>query len=188
MKASVLLLVPLLAGCATSASLGYIPTEATVPQAAPLVASVSVTDAREEKDPTYIGAIRGAFGNPLKTLNSARPVKEEAEAAFVAALQVRGLYGPAAPNALQVTLMELSANQVARREGHTTFSLVLNDRATGRPVFQDKEDVLKITGSIITLEAGVFASTDDLRAVTALSLSQAVDQALDKLTAGVRRR
>ncbi len=65
-------------------------------------------------------------------------------------------------------------------EGHTKFSLVLSDRATGRTLFSDTEDVLKIGGSLITFDAGVFASIEDLRAITALSLSQAIAQALDK--------
>ncbi len=181
LKSILLLLTALLAGCGTTAAtLGYSPTEAPRPRAAPIVSVVTVTDARREKDPTYIGAIRGGFGNPLKTLTSARPVKDEVAAAFEAALQARNLYGPNAPAALAVTLTELSANQVARREGHTKFSLVLSDRATGRTLFSDTEDVLKIGGSLITFDAGVFASIEDLRAITALSLSQAIAQALDK--------
>ena len=176
------LLFALIAGCSSPpADLAYSPTAPITPQnSAPLVAVVRVTDARDEKDPTYVGAIRGGFGNPLKTLTTTRPVGEEVRAAFEAALQARGLLGPRAPMQLDVTLTELSANQYHRREGHTALSLALVDRATGRPVIQDKEDVLKINGSVVTFDAGVFASLDDLRAVAALSLSTAIDQALAK--------
>jgi len=181
LKPVLLLLTALLAGCGTTAAtLGYSPTEASRVQATPLVSAITVTDARDEKDPTYIGAIRGGFGNPLKTLVSARPVKDEVAAAFEAALRARNLYGLSGPAVLAVTLTQLSANQFARREGHTKFSLVLSDRATGRTLFQDTEDVLKVGGSLITFDAGVFASVEDLRTITALSLSQAIDQALDK--------
>ena len=47
-------------------------------------------------------------------------------------------------------------------------------------LFSDQEDVLKIEGSIVTFNAVVFASVDDLRAITVLSLDTAIDQALDR--------
>jgi hypothetical protein len=141
--------------------------------------TVVVTDQRDEKDPTYIGAIRGGFGNPLKTLTTAKPVGDEVHDAFVGALRARGLYDAGGRLTLAVTLTELSANQMARREGHTSFRLVLTGTG-GQPLYQDEEDVLKINGSLVTLDAGVFASIDDLRTIADLSLSTAIDQALDK--------
>ncbi len=136
LKSILLLLTALLAGCGTTAAtLGYSPTEAPRPRAAPIVSVVTVTDARREKDPTYIGAIRGGFGNPLKTLTSARPVKDEVAAAFEAALQARNLYGPNAPAALAVTLTELSANQVARRRAHEIQPGPVRPRNRPHPVF-----------------------------------------------------
>jgi hypothetical protein len=33
------------------------------------IAQVTVKDNRKEADPTWIGAIRGGFGNPLKVLH-----------------------------------------------------------------------------------------------------------------------
>ena len=180
MRTSILLLFPLLAGCvSTAADLNYIPTRVPTVQAAPLVAAVAVADARDETDPTYIGAIRGGYGNPLKTLTTKRPVKEEVAAAFIAALQARGLYGAAGPADLAVTLTELSANQYVQRTAHTSFKLVLTERASGRTLLQSNEDVQKIS-KFNLFDNGVFASTEDLRSLTALSLSQAVDQALDR--------
>ena len=47
-------------------------------------------------------------------------------------------------------------------------------------MFEDDEDVLKIEGSIITVNSGIFASIDDLQAIVDLSLNTAIDHALDK--------
>ena len=173
------LLLAGLAACSTTANLTYAPTTGIVASRAPRVASVTVTDMRDEHDPHYIGAIRGGLGNPLKTLTSTQPVKDEVTAAFTAALQARGLFGAGGSDTISVALKQLSANWYERREGHTTFDLTLSD-ASGRVLFQDQEDVLKIEGSVITLNAGVFASIDDLRAITMLSLNTAIDQAIDK--------
>ena len=116
------LLLAFLAACTSkSADLAYAPTVAVTAQVVPAIASVAVIDAREEKDPNYIGAIRGGYGNPLKTLTSALPVKDEVSAAFTSALRARGLYGSGAPLTLAVTLKQLSGNWYARREGHTIF-------------------------------------------------------------------
>ncbi len=175
-----ILLLVFLSACSTTASdLTYAPIAPVVPQASPEVATVTVADARDEKDPTYIGAIRGGYGNPLKTLTTVQPASEEVKTAFIAALQARGLYGAGAPATLDVTLKQLSGNWYARHEGHTIFTLTLNDKS-GRAVFHDDEDVLKIAGSLITFDAGMFASTDDLRAIVELSMNTAIDQALDK--------
>jgi hypothetical protein len=179
MKAWSLLLAILLAGCgSTAASLTYTPTETVQPQAAPMVGTVTVVDQRGESDPNYVGVIRGGFGNPLKTLTSDRPVRDEVASAFIAGLQARGLYDPAGPDTLTITLTEFSSDQYHRREARVGFTLVLTRR--GQPLYQRTETVDKINGSMVTFDTGVFASIDDLRAITDQALSQAVDQALDR--------
>ena len=116
------------AACSTTAaSLTYVPPGGIVAASAPRVASVTVTDMRDEHDPHYIGAIRGGYGNPLKTLTSTQPVKDEVTAGFTAALQARGLYGQGGPDTIAVTLKQLSANWYERREGHTVFDMTLSD-------------------------------------------------------------
>ncbi len=189
MKRWSLLLALLLAGCgSTAAPLTYVPTVTVQYRGTPVIGTVAVVDRRGESDPNYVGVIRGGFGNPLKTLTSTRPVRDEVADAFIAGLRARGLYDPAGPDALTITLTEFSADQYQRREARVAFTLTLT--RDGRPLYESAENVDKINGSIVSFDTGVFASTDDLRGIMVQALSQAVDQALDRLRfrAAVERR
>lgn len=182
MRHLALLLLLSTAACSTTAvTLPYAPTAAVQPAARPTVAAISVTDAREERNPTWIGAIRGGYGNPLKNVTTVRPVKDEVETAFRDALAARGLLAPAgAPYRLDVAVRRLSCNQLARREGHAIFAVALVDARSSRTVYQDIAESRVVTGSIITFDAGLFASVDDLREVAIRAMNQAIDQALNK--------
>jgi hypothetical protein len=178
----VMLVLPcVLAACSSTAvSLDYTATIHQQPRSFAPVSSVSVTDSRDEKDPNYLGAIRGGFGNPLKVMTTRRPVKDEVAAAFLGAIEERGLYDPSARDRLLIDLTMFTANQLLRREAEVSFTLSLVDNSSGRTVYRDEQDVIKINGSVITFDAGVFASVNNLHAIADLALSQAIDQALDK--------
>ena len=120
MRHPALLLLPLLAACGTATvSLPYTPTAAIQPAARPTIASVAVTDGRSETNPTWLGAVRGGYGNVVKTVATARPVKDEVAAAFTSALAARGLLASsgAAPYRLDVIVNGLSVNQWMRSDG-----------------------------------------------------------------------
>lgn len=182
MRHVALLLLLLTAACSTTAvTLPYTPTATVQPAVRPTVAGVNVIDAREEKDPRWIGAIRGGYGNPIKNVTTVRPVKDEVESAFRDALAARGLLAPVgAAYRLDVVVKRLSCNQVARRGGHAIFTVALVDPRSNRTVYNDQAESRVVTGSLITFDAGVFASVDDLREVTVRAMSQAIDQALNK--------
>jgi uncharacterized lipoprotein YajG len=148
-----------------------------------------VTDQRDDRS-NEIGVIRGGFGNPLKTVYSDQPVPQTVAAAFTAALQARGLAasGPA-PFRLQVVVHQLYADKYHRAEAHADFGLTLSDARTGRPLYSDEAKADALTGSIVTFDTGVFASSDDLRALVQQVMNQAIDQALDKpaFAAALRR-
>ena len=182
MRRLALLLLLSIAACSTTAvTLPYAPTAAVQPAARATVTAVNVTDAREERNPTWIGAIRGGFGQPIKNVTTARPVKDEVETAFRDALAARGLLAPAgAPYRLDVAVRRLSCNQIARREGYATFAVALVDVRSSRTVYQDVAESRVVTGSVITFDAGLLASVDDLREVAMRAMSQAIDQALNK--------
>ena len=178
---ALLLLLPTAACSTTAVTLPYAPTAAVQTAARPTVAVVAVTDVRAEKDPTWIGAIRGGYGNPLKNVTTVRPVRDEVEAAFRDALTARGLLAPGgAAYRLDVEVKRLSCNQLARREGHATFAVALVDARSGRTVYRDEAEARVVTGSIITFDAGLFASVEDLRDVARQAMSQAIDQALNR--------
>lgn len=189
MRLSSSILLVLLAGCGTSQlPLDYAPSSAASRSGAAhgpaVVATVAAVDQRGETaaDARWIGAIRGGFGNPLKRLETDRPLSEAVAAAVRDALRTRGLLGGAAsPYQVQVTIEQLEADQMARREAKVRLRLawVRADDPGGPPAFANQGQADIVNGSLVTLEAGVFGSVEDLRALTAQAMSQAVDQALD---------
>jgi uncharacterized lipoprotein YajG len=173
---------------ATQAPMTYAPTVAVQPAAmrAPLVAPVDrVANERStgREDPTWIGTIRGGYGNPLKALHASEPVDRVVGKAFTDALAARGLVasgvGGAAPYVLTVTIHQFDANQYVRREATADFSVVLTERANGREVWRDREKVYLVDGSALSLSVGVFASVDDLQRVALQAMNQAIDKLVD---------
>lgn len=198
-----LLPLALLAACGTTQA--TIPYQPTVPvqAAAPAVPAVAVSDrvANERRagrdDPTWIGTIRGGYGNPLKHLNADAPAEQVVARAFADGLRARGLLaaegsgaGGAAPYVLTLTVHQFDANQYVRREATADFSAALAERASGREVWRDRHRAYKVDGSILSLSVGVFADTEDLRRVALQTMSEAVDALLDKpgFRAALRRR
>jgi hypothetical protein len=86
------LLLPFaLAACGnTVASLRYTPPAPLWTAATPSIGAVSATDQRKEA-PMRLATIMGMYGNPLKTLDTAKSVKDEVADAFMAGLRARGL-------------------------------------------------------------------------------------------------
>ena len=181
MRQLALLLLPLLAACgSTTVTLPYTPTTTVQPAARPTIASVTVTDGRSETNPTWLGAVRGGYGNVMKSVTTARPVKDEVAAAFTSALAARGLLasGGAAPYRLDVTVNGLSLNQWMGSDGQAAFTVALVDARTSRTLYQDKSQAKVTAGSAFTLDNDRLAN--DLRDLGVRAMSQAIDEALDR--------
>ena len=87
----ILVLTLALQACSnTVASLHYVPTTPVQAVSVPSIGAVTATDQRKEA-PTRLATILGGFGNPLKTLDTAKPVKDEVADAFLEGLCVRVL-------------------------------------------------------------------------------------------------
>lgn len=187
-RIAVLPLVLILAACATPpVSMPYSPTVAVQPATAVRgavgVDRVDMQRTRGREDPSWVGAIRGGFGNPVKVLTSAEPLDRVVMRAFSDGLSARGLgtSGGARPRyVLSVTVHELNANQLARREAMADFTAVLRDEATGREVWRDREMVHNVDGNLFTTGTGVLASSDELLQITVRTMNQAIDRLLDK--------
>lgn len=179
-RAAVWLAAALLAGCATNTvGLPYAPSHAVTPTTGAGIAVAPVVDARDDHDATWIGAVRGGFGNPLKVLRTGPPVSEVVREAFRDGLRARG--GLAAEDGratLAVTIQRLDASKLARSEASAQLRPALS--RDGRVVYTDTVAVTRQEGSLITFDSGVFASSDDLASLLDRVLSEAVDQALDK--------
>jgi uncharacterized lipoprotein YajG len=170
-----------LAGCGTTnVNLKYSPSTPfmKVPPTATPVNVGSFLDQRGEP-PTWLGAIRGGFGNPLKVLESDRPVAELVKDAFTEGLRARGVPTDAdAPYQVTGVIRKLDCSQYVRREAHIQIELTVVEKSTQQRFTRlYKSD--NVDGSLISLSTGVFASVDDLRAVLEKTLRDVVDQALE---------
>lgn len=171
----------LLSACSTTnVGLKYVPTTtvANTQDAQYAVAIGPFLDKREETG-TWLGAIRGGYGNPIKNLEAERPVAEMVKSAFSEGLRSRGItIADEGKNKVIGTVTKLECNQYVRREAYVDIEISVLDQA-GQQKFTKTYSASKVEGSLITLDAGVFASVDDLRIVLEKTLRQAIDQALD---------
>jgi len=170
-----------LAACGTTkVGLTYAPP-ATVSKAASSnpVQVGTFTDSRGEPA-TWLGAIRGGFGNPLKTLESDKPVSEIVGVAFADALRARGVAVDPGASATRITgtIKRLDCIQIARREGNVELEVRVV-AAGGVVRFAKTYSATRVDGSLLTMSAGVFGSVDDLRVTLEATLREVVDKALD---------
>ena len=162
--------------------MAYAPTIQVRNQALPAIGQISTIDQRGETDPTWIGAVRGGFGNPLKALHTPRPLADMVTAAFHEALAERGLLAESGNGQadLNVTISEFNSTQYIRREANVAMVVELKDHATGRQIYRDEVKSKPVQGSVLALDVGVFGSPDDLQAVAQGAMDKAIDSAVDK--------
>ncbi|WP_421988386.1 hypothetical protein [Roseococcus sp.] len=184
--ATILLALSLGACGTTQFPMPYAPTVAVAPNQppGPIARTANVRNLRGTggEDPIWIGTIRGGYGNPLKTLNADRPLDQAVQTAFDAALAARGWLAPQDPRVeIEITLREFVANRYVRLEATAELELVLRERSSGRVLWQDKENVNNVEGSILALDTGVFADPAGLHALMLRTMNQAIDRLLDRL-------
>ncbi|HEY6927468.1 MAG TPA: hypothetical protein VI653_28595 [Steroidobacteraceae bacterium] len=170
-------------GCSTTkGNLTYVPPTAIIAAGegqSTHVAVGSFVDQRGETA-TWIGAIRGGYGNPLKVLEVVPSVSAAVQDAFTAGLQARG-FAPTGGKSYQLSgvIRKLDCSQYVRREAHVEIEVNVFDSSTGRQIFGRTYTADSLEGSLVTLKSGIFASEADLRAVAQKTLAQVVDKALD---------
>jgi len=183
---AVILLASLLAACGTTQY--PMPYRPTVPVTAnqppgPVARTAAVQNQRGTggEDPVWIGTIRGGYGNPLKTLEADRPLDQVMQRAFDDALAARGWLAQQDPRVeIQIIIREFVANRYVRLEATAELELILRERSSGRVLWQDKENVNNVEGSILALDTGVFADPAALHALMLRTMNQAIDRLLDR--------
>ncbi len=146
----------------------------------PIIAIGQFSDYRKH-DANWLGAIRGGYGNPLKTLETPKPVKDIVRDAFQDGLRQRGLLASAddAKYLLNVDVQQYDCNQYVRKESHIKLDVKVVDIRNNQQVFSDRIVVDNVEGSILSMKSGVFGSVEELKNLAEKTLGQAVDGALD---------
>ncbi|MDB5377253.1 MAG: hypothetical protein JWR00_1699 [Rubritepida sp.] len=181
-----ILLALLLAACGTTQyPMPYAPTaQVTANQPpGPVARTAAVRNQRGTggEDPVWIGTIRGGYGNPLKTLEADRPLDQAVQRAFDDALAARGWLAQQDPRAeIEIIVREFVANRYVRLEATAELELILRERSSGRVLWQDRENVTNVEGSILALDTGVFADPVALHALMLRTMNQAIDRLLDR--------
>jgi hypothetical protein len=169
-------------GCTTSAvSLSYAPGAAPKPADRSATAQVSVGDFSDNRrEPArWIGAIRGGYGNPLKTLETDKPVNTLVKDAFRQALISRGLYSDHGRFVLSGTIDKLDGDQVVRKEATVQLQVSLMDTQRQREILNRPASSNEVEGSVVTMKTGVFGSIEELRSLIQRVLSEAIDGFVD---------
>jgi uncharacterized lipoprotein YajG len=161
----------------TVASLHYTPGKPIQAVQRPSVGAVTATDQRKEA-PTRLATIMGGFGNPLKTLDTAKPVKDEVADAFIEGLRVRGLLasGGQASYKLALVVRKFDADMIIGRTARIDMTMAVLDQ-TGRGVFTDS--VTDSQSETKILEMGLSANIGDMQALSQTVLDRTVDRMLD---------
>jgi Uncharacterized lipoprotein len=160
--------------------MSYAPSMTVTKAASSAISVGSFVDSRGEKQPSWAGAIRGGFGNPLKVLELDRPVADVVRTAFSDALRARGVGPATAGSGLQLSgvVRKFECDQYVRREATVEIELTVID-AGGQSKFTRVYRGNNVDGSSMTLSAGVFGSVDELRAVMEKTLRETIDKALE---------
>lgn len=174
------LITLLLTACGTTQvglQYGSAPTAARIDSAVPVSVGTFVDQRGEPAN--WIGAIRGGFGNPLKTIETSQPVDKLVESAFAAGLKARGAQIASGPTNVQVSgvVKKLFCNQVVQREASVEVELTVVNASTRQPVFARTYAATNLESA--GFSTGVFAAPEDLRALTERTLREVVDKALD---------
>ena len=175
----------LLSGCVTSqgglsySNTGIAPVQN--PTGKLSVSLANVSDLRKS-DSHHLGAVRGGLGQELKTLETTEPVKDVVAHAFSDALAARAISTAQGQSnvAMSITINRMDCSQYVRREAHADFEIALVNAKTGERIYSDHVVSNKVAGSVVAFDTGVFGSTDELRALAADAMKDAIDQALDK--------
>jgi uncharacterized lipoprotein YajG len=171
----------------TSVPLTYDPHKASQvePSALP-VYEVGLVDDQRHEDPRWLGAIRGGFGNPLKKLEAEQPVSKLVKTAFEDGLAARGILAGSrqAKFTFEIVIKKFDCSQYVRRQAHVNVDLRLIRLSDGHTIYRSPVIVDRVSGSSMSLNAGIFGSVSDLRKIMNDALQEAVDKALD--TAALR--
>lgn len=161
----------------TTSDMHYTMPATVVRAAAPMVSGVTAIDQRKE-EAHRLATIMGGFGNPLKTLDLARPVKDEVADAFAEGLRARGLLADQGPYRIELLIRKYDADMIMGSTGRIDLDLSVIDKASQQVIYKDS--AANERSDFHFFATGVFASMDELQKLAQDALDATVDQMLDK--------
>ena len=174
------LVVPVIAlsACSnTSSDMHYTAPASVARAAAPAISHVTAIDQRKE-EAHRLATIMGGFGNPLKTLDLSKPVKDEVADAFADGLRARGLLAAGSPYRIELLIRKYDADMIMGSTGRIDLDLSVIDTATQQVIYKDS--AANERSDFHFFATGVFASMDELQKLAQEALDVTVDQMLDK--------
>jgi uncharacterized lipoprotein YajG len=162
----------------TVSSLQYAPTAAVQSTASPSIGIVAATDQRKEQ-PRQLATVMGGFGNPLKTLETAKAVKDEIADAFAQGLRARGLMAASeqAPFRVALVVRKFDADMLLGRTARIDLTLSVINQA-GATVYEDTAVDSESEG-YKPFQVGMMADINDLKRLCEIVLARTVDHMLD---------
>ena len=161
----------------TVSSLHYTPTVPVQAVSTPSIGAVTATDQRKEA-PNRLATIMGGYGNPLKTLDTTKPVKDEVADAFLEGLRQRGLLSPngQAPFHLALVVHRFDSDQYIGRGARIDLTMSVVDQS-GRTVFEDSAKNDESESAFA--ESGIFGKIEALQRLSETVLDRSIDHLLD---------
>ncbi|HWE74602.1 MAG TPA: hypothetical protein VG328_15680 [Stellaceae bacterium] len=167
-----------LAACSnTTSDMRYTAPGTVARAAAPAISGVTAIDQRKE-EAHRLATIMGGFGNPLKTLDLAKPVKDEVADAFTDGLRARGLLTAGAPYRIELLIRKYDADMLMGSTGRIDLDMTVIDSASQQTIYKDSAQNER--SDFHFFATGVFASMDELQKLAQEALDVTVDQMLDK--------
>jgi hypothetical protein len=144
--------------------------------AEPLVESVIVSDERGT-DGDWLGAIRGGYGNRLKTLRTEEPTSRVVEKMYRDALVKSNLLSLSvgAPLALKVVIVKFDCSYAFNKEAHANVNVSLVDNATSFIIFYKSYKTDEVEPGV---SAGIFGDVDALRNTAETAMNKVIDKML----------
>ena len=162
----------------TVSSLQYSPPGSIQTAPSPSIGAVTATDQRKE-EPKRLATVMGTFGNPVKTLDTAQPVKDEVADAFVQGLRARGLLASSGQAQFRLALVvrKFDADMIVGRTARIDLTMSVVNQA-GAIVYEDSATDSESETKFF--QTGVFADIEDLKKLCEIVLDRTVDRLLDK--------
>lgn len=174
---STLLLIFLLSGCSTyEVGLFYTGTPEATSAVSAKIGEIVVQDNRGTDD-NWLGAVRGGFGNKLKSLRTSVPTRQTVEFVYRSALSRYGYLDEQEGRIrLAVNIEKLDCNWYYHREAHAHLAISLIERDTSEIIFYGRyRSDPREAGPTAIFSPG---QVGPLQKIVQRALNQAVDKSL----------